>query len=169
MSNIQIYATLFKNGGSFISHLGVNVGVGVLGVLGVTHAQANLLLCEHSKQFIDFRGSYLSLQLARRHSQTEGWLLAEGPGHQQTFIPHLLQTHHHLMEPHSTLTRMEQLIISGGTQSRFTLKTPSHMVERCLFYTWGNMLRPIQSCTTESLSFLTDINHKSNLLYLTLT
>lgn len=55
-----------------------------------------------------FRRSHLSLQLARRHGQIEGRLLAEGPGHQQTFILHLLQAHHHLMEAESTLTHMEQ-------------------------------------------------------------
>lgn len=101
MSNIQIYATLFKNGGSFISHTRINVGGGV---------------CDSrtSKRFalqtlnIDFRGSHLSLQLTRRHGQAEGWLLAEGPGHQQPFVPHLLQTQHHLMEPDSTLTHMER-------------------------------------------------------------
>lgn len=85
------------------------------------------------KRCIDFRGSHLSLQLARRHGQTEGWLLAEGPGHQQPFIPHLLQTQHHLMEPDSTLTRMERRIISRGTQDKFTKEKPSCVVEGCLF------------------------------------
>ena len=51
---------------------------------------------------------HLSLQLARRHGQTDGRLLAEGPGHQQTFILHLLQAHHHLIEAVSTTSHMER-------------------------------------------------------------
>lgn len=57
---------------------------------------------------LGFRRSHLSLQLAWGHGQAEGRLLAEGPGHQQTFILHLLQAHHHLIEAGSTLTHMER-------------------------------------------------------------
>lgn len=45
----------------------------------------------------DGRCCHLSVQLARRHGQAERRLPAECPGHQQTFVLHLLQAHHHLL------------------------------------------------------------------------
>lgn len=43
------------------------------------------------------RRRHLSVQLARGHSQAERRLPAQRPGNQQTFVLHLLQTHHHLL------------------------------------------------------------------------
>lgn len=46
----------------------------------------------------DDRGRrHLSVQPARRHGQAERRLPAQRPGNQQTFVLHLLQTHHHLL------------------------------------------------------------------------
>lgn len=112
MNHVHIYATLKR--ASLISHSGIiaRACVCVCGGGWLTHKHANLSLCEHSnsshRMCIGFRRSHLSLQLAWRHGQTEGWLLAKGPGHQQTFILHLLQTHHHLIESESTLPHMER-------------------------------------------------------------
>lgn len=48
------------------------------------------------------RCCHLSVQLARRHGQAERRLPAECPGHQQTFVLHLLQAHHHLLGTEGT-------------------------------------------------------------------
>lgn len=50
----------------------------------------------------DGRWRHLSVQLARRHGQAERRLPAECPGHQQPFVLHLLQTHHHLLGTEGT-------------------------------------------------------------------
>lgn len=58
---------------------------------------------------VTIRGAvcHLSLQLAGRHGEAERRLPAQRPGNQQTFVLHLLQTHHHLLGTEGTDGRVK--------------------------------------------------------------